>query len=95
MGTTPQNSIQGSTRRKDIRTNSWGVSLQNSMIWCGTQGNHTNHGGYKAILPMSRQETNLFKSTQGATYIIKKVGSQYINIILSQVQNRLIDLMGN
>ena len=24
---------------------------------------------------MSRQETNLFKSTQGATYIVKKVGS--------------------
>ena len=44
------------------------------MIWYSTQGDHTNHGGYKAILPMSRQETNLFKSTQGATHIIKKFG---------------------
>jgi len=91
MGTTPQKTHDA----KMFVPNLGEYHSKKIMIWYSTQGDHTNHGGYKAILPMSRQEANLFKSTQGATYVIKKVGSQYINVILIQVQTPTYKLMGH
>ena len=83
MGTTPRNSF--SKIRHDAKMlvpTLGGVSLQNSMIWYGTQGDHTNHGGYKSILSMSRHDTSLSKSTQGATHILRKSSLMHIYYLI-------------